>query len=153
MRLRHMIKYASVSVVSTITGLAILGVLVGAFGIGAGWSNVVATAIGTVPSFELNRRWVWAERSKRPTARQVIPFCSLSFLGLLLSTIAVRIAAANTAKSGSLLHTGAVEVANIGTYGLLWVVQFALCERLFRNSQSHGGEEVVGMGNASSARS
>ena len=59
----------------------------------AGWANVVATAVGTVPSFELNRRWVWGRRDERSLLTQVVPFCVLSFAGLGLSTLTVSLAA------------------------------------------------------------
>ena len=49
--LRKLIKYGSVSAISTATSLTILGVLVGIFSFPAIWANVIATAIATVPSF------------------------------------------------------------------------------------------------------
>lgn len=64
-RLAVWARYCTVSAVSTATGLTVLGLLVGVAGVGATVANVVATAVGTVPSFELNRRWVWAHDGKR----------------------------------------------------------------------------------------
>jgi hypothetical protein len=80
----RIIRYGSVSAVSTATSLSILGVLVGVCGYSAVWSNVVATAIGTIPSFELNRRWVWSQRNPRSLLRQALPYCTLSFVGLIV---------------------------------------------------------------------
>src|SRR5438270_2291653 len=80
-------RYASVSAVSTATTLTVLGLLVGVAGAPAGWANVAATALGTVPSFELNRRWVWSARGRRSLLRQVAPFAALSLAGLGLSTL------------------------------------------------------------------
>ncbi|HEY0398177.1 MAG TPA: bifunctional glycosyltransferase family 2/GtrA family protein, partial [Acidimicrobiia bacterium] len=57
-RLGKLLRYATVSAVATITSLTVLGVLVATGTLSAGWANVVATAVGTIPSFELNRRWV-----------------------------------------------------------------------------------------------
>ena len=85
-----LLRYSAVSGISTATSLSILGILVGLFGVDAVVANVVATAVGTVPSFELNRRWVWCDRSQRSVLRQVTPFCTLSFAGLVISTLAVR---------------------------------------------------------------
>lgn len=134
---RRLVKYASVSVVSTLTSVTVLGVLVGVLSFPAMWANVVATAAGTVPSFELNRRWVWSQGGRRPTLGQLVPFCSLSLLGLVLSTLAVRLVSAATATDGRLEHTVAVELANVGVYGTLWLVQFVLCDRvLFRDRSS-----------------
>ncbi|HSS08396.1 MAG TPA: GtrA family protein, partial [Acidimicrobiales bacterium] len=60
-----LIRYATVSAISTAVSLTILGTLVATNATTAGWANVVATAVGTVPSFELNRRWVWKKRGRR----------------------------------------------------------------------------------------
>jgi putative flippase GtrA len=110
--------------------LVTLGLLVGVVGFPATWANVIATGIGTVPSFELNRRWVWAQRGQRSIPRQALPYALLSFAGLVISTFAVHLAADATVDSTRVLHTAAVEMANVGTYGSLWIVQFVLCDRL-----------------------
>jgi hypothetical protein len=56
-----------------------------------GWSNVVATTVGTVPSFELNRRWVWTKRGHRSLLWEIAPFCRLSAAGLAPSTLIVSV--------------------------------------------------------------
>jgi putative flippase GtrA len=147
--IRRFVRYASVSVVSTVTTLSVLGLLVGVAGFPAVWANVVATAVGTVPSFELNRRWVWSHGGPRSLGRQALPYCALSFAGLVLSTLAVHFAADATVSSTRLVHTGAVELANFGSYGLLWVLQFLLCDRiLFKSGRSaapsRNGPEPLG---------
>jgi putative flippase GtrA len=135
--LRKLIKYGSVSAISTATSLTILGVLVGIFSFPAIWANVIATAIATVPSFELNRRWVWAQRGQRSLLRQATPYFLLSLSGLVISTFAVHLASDATSATSRLLHTAAVEMANVAAYGTLWIIQFALCDRvLFRTPEA-----------------
>jgi putative flippase GtrA len=129
-RWRQLIRYAGVSIIATVTGLTVLGLLVGIAGVGVVAANLIATAAGTVPSFELNRRWVWSRTDKRSVAREVIPFCALSFTGLVVSTMTVRTASALASHTGPLLHTGAVELANLSAYGSLWVLQFVLLDRV-----------------------
>jgi putative flippase GtrA len=134
-RVTQLIRYGAVSAIATTTSLAVLGVLVGAFDAPAAWSNVLATAIGTVPSFELNRRWVWGKRGRRSVAAEIVPFCVLSFGGLVLSTLAVHLAATATATWSRATHTAAVELANVAAFGSLWVLQFVLLDRvLFRRA-------------------
>lgn len=134
-RVAKVFRYSAVSGISTLTSLSILGLLVGLFGVDAVVANVLATAVGTVPSFELNRRWVWLDHSPRSVLRQVTPFCTLSFAGLVLSTLAVRAVSARTIDWSRGWHTLAVEAANVSAYGALWVVQFVLLDRvLFRHS-------------------
>ena len=104
----------------------------------AGWANAAATAVGTIPSFELNRRWVWGKSGRRSIAAEIVPFCILSFAGLALSTLAVRITAAWADAAGwsRLSRTLAVEVANVAAFGSLWVAQFFALDRiLFRQRQ------------------
>ena len=119
---RKLSRYAAVSAISTSVTLSLLGLLVYTKALSPGWANVVATAAGTVPSFELNRRWVWAKKARRSLVKEVVPFCALSFSGLGLSTLAVKAAAAWATGAG--LGPGAValaaQTANLMTFGSLW---------------------------------
>jgi putative flippase GtrA len=137
----RLVRYSAVSLVATTTSLMTLGLLVGVLGVPAIWSNVIATAVGTVPSFELNRRWVWNDAARRSLFGQILPFCALSFTGLVLSTVAVGVAADQTSGWSHWGHTVAVLGANVAAYGTLWVVQYQLLDRvLFR----HGADEPAG---------
>jgi putative flippase GtrA len=150
---RRLLRYGSVSAISTVSGLVLLGVFVGLLNFPATWANVLAIGIGTIPSFELNRRWVWAQSGQRSLLRQVVPYCLFSFLGLIVSTFAVHLAADATSHSSRLLHTGAVELANIGSYGLLWIGQFILCDRVFfRSDRTNESVDIAGMGRESAGQ-
>jgi putative flippase GtrA len=99
--------------------------------------------VGTVPSYELNRRWVWSHRDRRSIGRELIPFCALSFAGLLLSTITVTVAAALTVGSDRLVQTAAVQLASFSAYGPLWVVQFLVLDRvLFARAPGAAGADI-----------
>ena len=141
-RVGQVVRYATVSAIATATGLSILGVLVGVAGMPAGWANVVATAAGTVPSFELNRRWVWRQHDRSLLA-QALPFVALAFVELIASTLAVHGAAvwADHHRLERLARTAVVLGANVGAFGALWVAQFVLCDRvLFRRPAPGGGD-------------
>jgi putative flippase GtrA len=130
--LHKLLRYATVSAIATVTSLTVLGVLVVTGAVTAGWANVIATAVGTVPSFELNRRWVWGKHGPRSLWTEVGPFAALSFGGLALSTFAVSAAAGWATRSG--FGTGArtlvAEGANVATFGTLWVLQYLLLDRM-----------------------
>jgi putative flippase GtrA len=132
-------RYAAVSAISTAVSLALLGLLVATNATTAGWANVVATLVGTIPSFELNRRWVWNRTGHRSFGAEVGPFLALSFVELGLSTMAVSAAArwATAARFGTTAHTLAAEAANVATYGSLWIAQYVVLDRvLFRSYSS-----------------
>jgi putative flippase GtrA len=149
-RLRQLFRYGSVSIISTVVGLSVLGVLVGTRTLRPGWANVVATAVGTVPSFELNRRWVWGRTGSSSLVREVGPFCVMSFLGLALSTLGVTAAArwASHRGVGPLTRTGVVEATNIAAFGSLWIVQFVLLDRVLFRRRGPARVEVVDAGPA-----
>jgi len=124
-----------VSLIATVTSLTVLGVLVSTTAIPAGVANVIATAAGTFPSFELNRRWVWQRTGRRSMRAELVPFWVLSFTGLALSTLAVTLAAAwaDSAGVSGFARTAAIEAANVAAWGSLWVAQFVILDRfLFR---------------------
>ncbi len=134
-QLRRLVRYGSVSAVSTTVSLSVLGLLVAGRVMAPGWANVVATGAGTVPSFELNRRWVWNKTGPRSVAAEIVPFCALSFLGLALSTFAVSLAGlwADHGAVSAAARTLVVEGANVSAFGLVWLGQFVLLDRvLFR---------------------
>jgi putative flippase GtrA len=126
-----LVRYGAVSVISTTLSLTVLGVLVFTGALTPGWANVVATAVGTVPSFELNRRWVWGRTGRRSLLAEVGPFWALSFAGLALSTLAVSVAG-HWASAGG-LHAGmralVAQAANVCAFGSLWVAQFLILDR------------------------
>jgi putative flippase GtrA len=134
-RIAQLLRYGAVSAIATATSLAVLGVLVATRTVTAGWANVIATAVGTVPSFELNRRWVWKKEGRRSMWAEIVPFTVLSFTGLAVSTWTVHSAAvwADAAGLSDLARTVAVEGANVAAFGSLWVIQFVVLDRvLFR---------------------
>jgi putative flippase GtrA len=138
-----LVRYGAVSLVATTTSLVVLGLLVSTRTMAPGWANVVATAVGTVPSFELNRRWVWRQRGSASIIGQVVPFAVLSFAGLALSTLTVVVAAALVDGRGidGATRTLLVQAANLAGFGSLWVLQFVVLDRwLFR---SRGRAELV----------
>jgi putative flippase GtrA len=139
-------RYTLVSLISTTVSLTVLGVLVATSALTPGWANVVATGIGTVPSFELNRRWVWRYTGRRSFVAQVMPFCALSFLGLGLSTLAVSVATAwaTSLGAGPALRALTAQAANVGTFGALWVVQFVLLDRVLFARRPPAPVAVVG---------
>jgi putative flippase GtrA len=149
--LRKLARYATVSAISTTVTLSLLGIMVYTKTLSPGWANVVATGIGTVPSFELNRRWVWSKRTKRLVFREMVPFCALSFSGLGLSTLMVSLAASWSTSAG--LGSGATALislaANLATFGALWVVQFFLLDRVLFGRRPAPAAPAVAAGRAS----
>ena len=121
------VRYAMVSVVAVVVSQAVLLTTSGLLGWGPIASNVTAVAIGSIPSYVLNRAWVWGKRGRNHLWREVIPFWALAFVGLGFSTLLVALAHRwNEA-------TWVVSAANLVAFGILWVAKYLLLDAiLFR---------------------
>jgi putative flippase GtrA len=129
---RRFLRYSSVSAVSTTVSLGGLFLFFRVLHIGTATdSNLLATAIASVPAYYLNRTWAWGKSGRSHVLREVVPFWTVTILGVILSTTAVHFAALE-AKSHHLSkgsETIAVEFANFFTYGVLWFAKFSFFNR------------------------
>jgi putative flippase GtrA len=121
-----------VSVITTAISVTTLAATTVGFGLQAWIANVLATAVATVPSYHLNRRWTWGKRDASDLWREILPFWVLSFAGLVLSTVAVALSDSwlHGAHLGEPLRTFVLVAAHLSGFGILWVAQFALLERV-----------------------
>jgi putative flippase GtrA len=124
------VRCLSVSVGTTVLSATVLAVLAVGAGVGAGTANVVAVLCGIGPSYVLNRRWVWRRGGRDDFVREVVPFCALSIIGLVASTVAVARVAAIGAAWSAPVRTLALPLANLAVFGVLWLVQFVLLDRV-----------------------
>ena len=145
-----LIKYAGVSVISTIVSQVTLLLVFGVFHVMSEVpANIVANVLATVPSYALNRRWVWGKSGKSHFWREVAPFWILSFVGLAFSSLAVWIAG-DLARSHGLSHGATallVNLANLLSFAILWIVKFVIYNKLFHvdpiEYEEHHSEKVA----------
>jgi putative flippase GtrA len=126
------IKYTLVSVISVIVSQVSLIILFGVFHWTARSANIAACTIGGVPSYWLNRRWAWGKSGKSHLWKEVVPFWTLAFIGLALSTWAADFAESYGAShyDSHLMQTAIVAAAAIGAFGVLWIGKFAIFNKL-----------------------
>jgi putative flippase GtrA len=145
-----LIKYASVSVISTVVSQITLLLVFGVFHwLSAVPANIVANVLATVPSYTLNRRWVWGKGGKSHFWREVVPFWVLSFIGLAFSSLAVWLAG-DFARHHNLTHPTTallVNAANLMSFAILWIVKFVIYNKLFHvepiEYEEHHSEKVA----------
>jgi putative flippase GtrA len=126
-------KYSMTSVVGVAMGQSLIFLFASILEWSWGWSNVTAVAISTVPTYYLSRAWVWQKRGKSSVYAEVVPFWVMTFLGLLLSTIAVLVLENRYPDSKILANVG-----NVVGFGLLWVAKFFILDRiLFKVTHEH----------------
>ncbi len=83
---KQLIRYTMVSVVSTVVSF---GVLAFVFGVLHLWgeigSTVFANVVATVPSYFLNRKWVWGKGGRSHLMKEIVPFWVMSAIGIVVS--------------------------------------------------------------------
>jgi putative flippase GtrA len=121
---RRPVRYAMVSVVSVIVSQAVLLLTNGVLGWAAVTANITAVSIGAIPSYTLNRAWVWGKRGRSHLWREVVPFWALALVGLAFSTVVVAIA--DNWWDAPLV----VNAANIFAFGMLWVAKYLLLDTI-----------------------
>jgi len=135
----RVLRYSAVSAISTSVSLTILGVLVATRAVSPGWATIIATTIATIPSFELNRRWVWAHQGPRSIRKQAVPYFALTFAGLGLATLAVSTATgvASAHHVSNAVRTAVALGAYLIGFGTVWVLQYVVLDRLLFRHRPH----------------
>lgn len=134
---RKPILYSLVSVIAVTVSQIVLVICHAVLDLSAVPSNIIAVAAGTVPSYELNRSWVWGKTSKSHLWKERLPFWALAFFGLVLSTVVVGIVERYNDS------TIAISAANLGAFGFLWVGKFLLLHFVLFKDHAPGEDDVV----------
>jgi putative flippase GtrA len=128
------LRYTAVSAISALTSLIILTIVYGVFKL---WTEVVSTLFANImagiPSYLLNRQWVWGKSGRSHLWREILPFWVMSLTGIGFALLTASWAH-NYADAHHLQHlarTALVVVANVSAFGILWLLKFIILNRLF----------------------
>jgi putative flippase GtrA len=134
---KRMFRYTMVSVITTLAGFTILGVVFGVFHL---WteipSAIFSSIVATAPSYYLNRNWVWGKAGRSHLRREVIPFWAVSIVGIFISVAAAAVSR-HISTANHLSHTGATVVLlaiTLAAFGVLWILKFLVFNRLFMSA-------------------
>lgn len=126
------IKYTLVSVISVAVSQVAFA---GAYNLlewTAKSSSILATSVGAVPSYVLNRRWAWGKTGKSHLWKEIVPFWAIAFLGLVFSTWSSDFAETYVRDHDYSLAVErlAVQGAYFGAFAILWVGKFIVFNKL-----------------------
>jgi putative flippase GtrA len=126
---KRTLKFASVSVVTTVVSQTVLLLTYDVAKIPSVVAcSIIATGVATVPAYWLNRTWTWGKKGKSSFRTELLPFWVIAFIGLVLSTIAVDLAAHNAdiISHKKDVKDLVVHVAYLGTFALIWVGRYSI---------------------------
>jgi putative flippase GtrA len=131
---KRLFRYTMVSVVSTIVSFGVLAII---FGVLHLWGEIVSTVVAnvsaTIPSYYLNRKWVWGKGGRSHLTKEIIPFWVMGALGIVVSIGGAAVARHIGIEHhlSHLMQTALVLLANLVSFGVFWVLKFMVFNRLF----------------------
>ena len=125
-----MTRYLAVSLMNVVNHQVLLQIAVRWWGWGGGQANVFAAIVAAVPAYLLSRYWVWQVEGRPSLRAEIIPFWTISLLGLVASTLAA--AAADAMFAEPIM----ISVGSLIGYFVVWVLKFLILDRLFARAEA-----------------
>jgi putative flippase GtrA len=132
---RKLIRYTLVSGSSTVISF---GAIAGFYGLkiipSVIWSTLAGNLVASIPAYQLNRRWTWGKRGKSGFRREVVPFWTLTFLGIGVSQLGALWARHEVRAHhwSHLVNTGLVAFTNLLSFAIFWVLKLIVFNRIFK---------------------
>ena len=137
---KKLIRFTSVSVISTIVSQGLIIIFFGFKLMGVVEATVLANCLATIPAYNLNRRWTWGKHGRSHVMKEVVPFWAMSALGIvgsfLFSLLAKKIVDSSYfVQDGHHVHhllaTLIVMAANFIAFAVFWVLKLLVFNRIF----------------------
>lgn len=132
---KKVIRFTSVSVISTVVSNAVIFIV---YGLKLIPNEIYATLFGnlvaTLPSYNLNRKWTWGKKGRSHFRREIVPFWSMSILGILFSIILATVAQhlIHSHHWPHLLNTILVSFANLLSFLIFWFLKMWVFNKIFK---------------------
>ncbi len=118
------LRYSGVSLFNVVLGQALLVAFHAGLGMEVVLANVLAVTLGSIPSFILNKKYVWRRQGPVNLRTEMVPFWGMNAVGLILSTLAVSLAR-HVSEA-----TIVIMLASLAAWGSVWVIKYTLLDRL-----------------------
>ncbi len=132
-------RYSVTSAISLVVSQVSFVVLFGTQTMGAKYSSITATLVGTVPSYILNRYWAFQKRDSNRVFHEVLPYVGMALISLVFSTWTTDFADAHASIAGksALARILWVDGAYLGSFALLWIAKFAFLNKILFAKRDH----------------
>lgn len=138
---RKKLRYAGVSVVFVPLGQVFIQLL-GRYSFDRDYTkaSLVSAAILTLPNFFANKYVVWRDTNRENLRTQVVVFWIAAMLGVTFATTLTWLVEKEVADESVIIESGAVFLAQLTGFGLVWVGRFLVLDRWLFKATHHGSE-------------
>jgi putative flippase GtrA len=131
-------KFAAGSVAATLLSQLTLTGLFWLGGVNATTASLVAFVAGAIPNFIVNWKWTWGRSGRPALLRELLPYIAIVVGGGLaataLTTLTDHVLAPLVTDRGA--RTITLDIAYLSSYAILFVLKFALLDRVFRRGRT-----------------
>ncbi len=131
-------KFAAGSVAATVLSQLTLTGLFWLGGVNATTASLVAFVAGAIPNFIVNWKWTWGRSGRPALLRELLPYIAIIVGGGLaataLTTLTDHVLAPLVTDRGA--RTITLDIAYLSSYAILFVLKFALLDRVFRRGKT-----------------
>ncbi|HEV3267388.1 MAG TPA: GtrA family protein [Acidimicrobiales bacterium] len=131
---KKMVRYVLGSVIATGVSFTSIAILYG-FRIipGVIWATLAGNLIATLPAYHLNRTWTWGKRGRSHFRNEIVPFWSMSFLGIAFSQFGAFWSRAEVHSHtwSHLANTALVTGTNLVCFGVFFMLKLMVFNKIF----------------------
>ncbi len=129
---RKTLRYAAVSAIAIVVSQITIAVTYGGFHMSKSMAQTAAAILSTIPSYELNRRWVWGRNGKSSATREIAPFWIISLVQFAISLLAINWLGSWMERhvESHLLRTLWLQAIVLCIYGVMWIAKFIFFNRV-----------------------
>ena len=137
---KKLIRFAVSSVLTTLVSLTVILITYGleiVHGVFA--ATLIGNVVAIIPSYYLNRAWAWGKRGKSHFRNEVVPYWTMSFLGISFSLLGASWVKylLHTHDFTHVVNTMLVAGANLMSFAIFWVLKILLFNRIFHTDKLH----------------
>jgi putative flippase GtrA len=137
------VRYAIGSVAATVTSAVALAVAYRVLHLGPALSSGVAFLAGAVVNFGVSRFWAWSRRQRPGLGRDALAYGALAVATALVAARATTVAESHAQSLDATTRTLAVETAYFAVYAAMFLVKFAVLDRVVFADRSRSQVETT----------
>ncbi len=137
---KKLIRFFVSSVLTTLVSLSVILITYG-FRIfhGVIAATLCGNVVAIIPSYYLNRAWAWGKRGKSHFRNEVVPYWTMSFLGIAFSLLGAAWVKhmVHTHDWAHVINTLMVAGVNVLSFTIFWILKILLFNRIFHTDKLH----------------
>jgi len=140
--MRHRVsRYTAGSIICFLLAEVLFVVFFHSHILGAKGSAIAASLIAMIPGYQLNRRWTWGLSGSSHLWREVLPYWITAIFSMVCAALATGAVNDALSHDDRNVRTVAGALAYFATYFVLFVIRFAILDRLVFSSRRTASTE------------